>query len=97
LPESVREGSAALVGARPEHLVISKSETAGSIQGRVNIIQHLGQFVRYEVSVDPALSRQTFEIDMPGVVAGVTEGMDVAVALKEGMGALYEAAEGLNE
>jgi ABC-type Fe3+/spermidine/putrescine transport system ATPase subunit len=97
LPESVREGSAVLLGARPEQLVISKSDAVGSIRGRVNIIQHLGQFVRYEVGVDPALSRQTFEIDMPGVVNGVAEGMDVAVALKEGMGALYEAAEGLNE
>jgi len=97
VPESVREGAAVLVGARPEQLAISISRTAGSIRGRVNIIQHLGQFVRYEVGVDPALSRQTFEIDMPGVVPGVAEGMEVAVALKEGMGALYEAAEGLNE
>lgn len=97
LPESAHEGFSALLGARPEQLTISKVGAAGSIRGHVNIIQHLGQFVRYEVSIDPDLSRQSFEIDMPGMAPGIAEGMDVAVTLKEGMGSLYAAAEEVSE
>jgi iron(III) transport system ATP-binding protein/putative spermidine/putrescine transport system ATP-binding protein len=97
VPESVREGAAVLVGARPEQLAISISRTAGSIRGRVNIIQHLGQFVRYDVGVDAAISPQAFEIDMPGLVRGLSEGDRVTVSLKPGLASLYLPDEGRPE
>ena len=97
LPASFKAGDRALVGFRPEQLAIRTGDVPESIGGKVNIIQHLGQFVRYEVGVDPAISPQGFEIDMPGMVPGVVEGMSVRVVLKEGQGALYAAEEGPTE
>ena len=63
-----------LVGARPEQLLVSHGKPDGqSLAGKVNIIQHLGQFVRYEVAVGPEISDTIFEIDMVGKVSGQTE------------------------
>ena len=93
LEESTAVGSSVLLGARPEQLSISKQLSAGAIRGTVNIIQHLGQFVRYEVSVDPTVSGQTFEIDMPGMVPGVFEHEQVFVTLQEGLASLYTPEE----
>jgi len=97
LPASLDPGAPVLVGVRPEQLVVSSAETPDSVPGKVNIIQHLGQFVRYEVSVDPALSAQTFEIDMPGLVHGMAEGDRVFVTVKPGKASVYAPDQGRSE
>ncbi len=97
LPEGTAAGSRILVGARPEQLSVGLRRVEGAIAGKVNIIQHLGQFVRYEVSVDSAISAQPFEVDMPGLVARISEGDDVYVTIKKGLASLYLPEEGQGE
>ena len=97
LPASTAPGAPVLVGARPEQLSIDKAGGPGAIEGKVNIIQHLGQFVRYEVGVDAALSAQAFEVDMPGLVVGISEGDRVYVTIKEGKASLYLPDQGQAE
>lgn len=94
LPATVPAHGVVKVGARPEQLRIATEKTPGGIEGKVLIIQHLGQFVRYEVSVDPIISRQAFEIDMPSLVGGVAEGDRVFVAIKEDKASLYMPEQG---
>lgn len=87
--DDVSVGMDVLVGARPEMLVVSKDPADKSIKGMVKIIQHLGQFVRYEVELDPVVSETIFEIDMPGMVPGVKEHDEVFVSVKPGVAALF--------
>lgn len=82
-----------LVGARPEQLVVSKEKVEDSIKGQVLIIQHLGQFIRYEVKVDPSISENNFEIDMPGMVKDVKEQDNVYVSIKKELSSLYDQTE----
>ena len=97
LPARIAPDSPVKVGARPEQLRIATAEMAGGLEGKVLIIQHLGQFVRYEVSVDAAISAQAFEIDMPSLVEGVAEGDRVFVAIKESKASLYMPEQGQAE
>lgn len=97
LPADVAIGTPVLLGARPEQLSISVTRSEGAVDGKVNIIQHLGQFVRYEVSVDGAISAQSFEVDMPGLVQGIAEGDHVFVTIKDGLASLYLPEEGKSE
>lgn len=78
-------GDAILIGARPEQMEISSEPRKGAIEGKVQIIQHLGQVVRYEVVLDGSISDATMEIDMPSLLAGISEKDRVYVSLKEGM------------
>lgn len=82
-----------LIGARPEQLMVSKVKVENSIPGKVLIIQHLGQFIRYEVKVDSSISENTFEIDMPIMVLGVVEKDDIYVSLKKELVSLYSKTE----
>lgn len=93
LPPSSAAGTRVLVGMRPEHLVVETARKPGSIPGQVNIIQHLGQVVRYEIKVNPRLSPQMLEIDMPGLVHGVKEGDPVFLTIKEHSASLYLPGE----
>lgn len=88
-----KKGNEALIGARPEQLLVSKEESTDSIKGKVLIIQHLGQFIRYEVQVDSTISEHNFEIDMPRMVEGVKEQDQVYVSLKQELTSLYSKAE----
>jgi len=97
LPPSITPNTMVMVGARPEQLNIDISKAPGGIEGKVLIIQHLGQFVRYEVSVDSAISSQAFEIDMPALVDGVAEGDRVYIAIKKGKASLYLPEQGQAE
>ena len=97
IPASAAPGSPVLAGLRPEHLSIDKVEAPDSIPAKVLIIQHLGQFVRYEVSIDPALSRQIFEIDMPGLIPGLAEGDEVFISVIKDKASLYSPEEGYVE
>lgn len=77
-------GSRGILGFRPEHLSISSS--GPSITGKVQIVQHLGQIVRYEV-VSP--NQQTIEVDMIGKVEGIQEGSEVFVQMQPQGGLLF--------
>jgi len=78
-----------LVGARPEQLVVSKDGDASMIPGTVTILQHLGQFIRYAVEMDAAISSQTLEIDMPFLLPDVRERDHVFVSFKPGLASLF--------
>ncbi|MCX8012744.1 MAG: TOBE domain-containing protein, partial [Rectinema sp.] len=93
VPSSSTPGTRVLVGMRPEHLVVEKERKAGSIPGQVNIIQHLGQVVRYEIKVEPRLSIPMLEVDMPGLVQGVSEGDSVFLSMKEHSASVYLPGE----
>ncbi len=72
-----------LVGARPEHLFVSKEQKGKGIEGTVHIIQHLGSFIRYEVDIDRDISPVTLEIDMDSLQKDIKEGDKVYVGFKE--------------
>ena len=76
-------GMKVLVGARPEHLYIRKEKIENSIQGTVNIIQHLGQVIRYEVQCHMDVADKQMEIDMDDMVEGIGEGDEVYITLDE--------------
>lgn len=91
--DSLSVGQDVIVGARPEMLVVSKDKTDNSIKGRLNIIQHLGQVVRYEVMLREHISSVTFEIDMPGLLKNVKEGDEIYVSVKPDTPFLYAKEE----
>lgn len=72
-----------LIGARPEHLIVSANKIDDAIQGKVHIIQHLGSFIRYEVDIDKNISPTILEIDMDSFQKDITEGSDVWVSFKK--------------
>lgn len=72
-----------LVGARPEHLFVTKEKGEKTVPGKVHIIQHLGSFIRYEVDVDKSISPVTLEIDMDSLQKDIREGDQVNVGFKE--------------
>ncbi|MGE4584746.1 MAG: ABC transporter ATP-binding protein [Sphaerochaeta sp.] len=89
LQTTINPGQAVLVGARPEQIEIQAQHSPGLIKGEVQIIQHLGQFVRYEVVIDQAISDVPMEIDMPYMLEGVREHDAVFVSVKEGLPFLF--------
>lgn len=93
LPEDLNKGDPILIGCRPEQLTVSKNKKENSIKGKVLIIQHLGQFVRYEVKVDNSINTSTFEIDMPGLVPEIKEQDNVFVSVKSGLASSYDKRE----
>lgn len=86
------EGDEVTVGFRPEHLKIKPVSTSAEMQGRVRIIQHLGQVIRYEVVIEEQGQERTIEVDMLGLVQGVGEGDSIAIEFPEHIGFLF--AEG---
>ncbi len=87
--EQLSEGDEAILGFRPENLRIKPEATDGDIKGRVRIIQHLGQIVRYELELVIPEKQKNIEVDMLGKVQGVTEGDLVAVEFQETGGFLF--------
>lgn len=89
LDHEVIVGEEVLIGARPEHLQIGSVAGADTLPGEVTIIQHLGHIVRYEVKVPLNASDQTLEVDMDGMVPGVTEHDHVNVSFHNRKVAIY--------
>lgn len=89
------EGMDVLIGARPEMLVVSKSLVDESVKGVVKIIQHLGQFVRYEVKLDDVISDAIFEIDMPRLIHDIREKDEVFVSVKPSVAMLFSKEDNL--
>lgn len=82
-----------LIGARPEQLTVSKEKVDNSIKGQVKIIQHLGQFIRYEIELPTSISDTILEVDMPFLLKDVNEHSDVYVSVKENVISLFSAKE----
>lgn len=76
-------GDRVTVGFRPEHLRIKPKAPDHEVLGRVRIIQHLGQIIRYEVVVEEGAGERVIEVDMLGTVPGVGEGDAVAIEFSE--------------
>jgi ABC-type Fe3+/spermidine/putrescine transport system ATPase subunit len=85
-----RVGEKVLVSVRPEHLSVVPADKEG-IPGEITIIQHLGHIVRYEVKVGPEFSGATLEIDMDGLVPGLSEHDSISVQIQADKAALYES------
>ena len=79
-------GDRVLLGYRPEHLMVTKDAGQGVISGHVQIIQHLGQMVRYEVG---RADGQVIEVDVDHLVPGISEGDDVLIAPKREEALVY--------
>lgn len=88
-------GQRITAGFRPEHLRIKAGITDGEVQGRVRIIQHLGQVIRYEVALGERDSERVIEVDMLGIVPGVAEGDQITIEFPKEVGFLF--AEGGEE
>ncbi|QTQ11376.1 ABC transporter ATP-binding protein [Treponema parvum] len=86
---SVSDGADVVVGARPEQLSVSSKKTADSIPGEVKIIQHLGQFVRYEVELPKEISKVPVEVDMPHMESAIRELDTAYVSIKSDLAYLY--------
>ncbi|MCQ2398590.1 MAG: ABC transporter ATP-binding protein [Sphaerochaetaceae bacterium] len=84
-----KTGDSVLIGGRPEHLIVSKENSEGSIRGKVHIIQHLGSFIRYEVDIDKGISPVTLEIDMDSMQKDIHENSEVFVNFKNDKLALF--------
>ena len=93
--QGAKEGDRVTVGFRPEHLQIAPGPSEGQVRGRVRIIQHLGQVVRYEVALEDGGRERAIEVDMRLLVPGVLEGDEIAVQFPQDVGFLF--AEGGEE
>ncbi|QTQ15263.1 ABC transporter ATP-binding protein [Treponema parvum] len=87
---AVAAGKDVFVGARPEMLEVTSEKDPSCISGKIQIIQHLGQVVRYEITVDKKISPVALEVDMPFLVKGLKERDDVSVRIKEGRAFLFK-------
>jgi len=93
LNQKASQGDQVLLAARPEQLwVTPETENSRGIAGVVTIIQHLGQFVRYEVKTATDVSEGTLEIDMDGLVPGISENDKVWVHIDAEKAALYSTS-----
>ena len=78
-----KKGDSVLIGGRPEQLIVSAAPLNKCIEGNVHIIQHLGSFIRYEVTIDSSISPVALEIDMDSLQKDIHEGERVYVGFKE--------------
>lgn len=75
LKEYVLNGNQQIsIGSRPEKLTISKKAEQGLLPGEVQIIQHLGQLIRYEIK--PLWNNEVdlIEVDMGSYLPDIREG-----------------------
>jgi ABC-type sugar transport system ATPase subunit len=77
------------MAARPEHLSVAAADKEG-IPGEITVIQHLGHIVRYEVKVGTEFSGAPLEVDMDGMVRGLSEHDSASVQIRADKIALYE-------
>lgn len=74
------------IAYRPEQLLLTKTPSEGMVPGRVQIVQHLGQVVRYEVVGGNGV---VFEADLDRMAAGISEGDDVFIAFAHNEALVY--------
>ncbi len=73
-PAPLGSGDSAVVGYRPESLNLFTQPAPDRLRVRVEVLQHLGQIVRYEVLSEADGATRHFEVDMKGRLDGVGEG-----------------------
>lgn len=83
-------GQKVLVGARPEHLTVESSSDQNRLVSTVNVIQNLGQFIRYEVEVGSDIAPDAVEVDMPDFLKDVVEGDQVVISFEEGRAMVFD-------
>lgn len=88
-PKTFSSGQRVVVGFRPENLVVTPFQVEQGVKGRVTIIQHLGQIVRYEVILEASGIQKNIEVDMHGMVPGITEGDLISIGFQEQNGFLF--------
>ena len=89
--QSLKPGGKAILGFRPELLAVlpkASGNMSPSLTGRIVIIQHLGQIVRYETILP---NQQTVEIDMREKVAGVAEGDEIFLSFQQKSAIVFAA------
>ena len=86
--DNLSAGDKALIGFRPEYLSVLENPEKGLFSGTVEVIQHLGNIVRYEVKLSDG---KLVEADMRRTVPGVEEGSEVGITLDEEGAILFSA------
>ncbi|TVR04218.1 MAG: ABC transporter ATP-binding protein [Spirochaetaceae bacterium] len=84
-------GREVLIGARPEQLSISRTKDPHGLPGTVSIIQHLGQFVRYEVQTEGGIAERALEVDVDHLIPDLNEGDPVFVRIDEKNAGVYDS------
>lgn len=84
-------GRDVLIGARPEQLSISRTQNSQGLPGTVSIIQHLGQFVRYEVQTEGGIAERALEVDVDHLIPDLHEGDPVFVRIDEKNAGVFDS------
>lgn len=77
----VVRGSTVTIGFRPEQLSVHSEDVDGRISARIEVVQHLGQLVRYQVVYSYGGEDHRLEVDMKHRLHNKGEGDRVFVAL----------------
>lgn len=70
----ITKGKKIILGSRPEKLTISSDQEDGLLPGRIQIIQHLGKVVRYEIRPQWASKSKLIEVDRDKKLPEAKEG-----------------------
>jgi ABC-type Fe3+/spermidine/putrescine transport system ATPase subunit len=84
-------GALAALGFRPEYLSVTPRAEDGLVSGTVQVIQHLGNIVRYEIQLPDG---KLMESDMRRTVPGVSEGSVVGIGLDPEGAVLFSQDDG---
>lgn len=79
IKDVLKENMQILIGSRPEKLTINKNSDKGLLPGEVQIIQHLGQLIRYEIKPLWKNNAELVEVDMGFLVPDIREGDKVFI------------------
>jgi iron(III) transport system ATP-binding protein len=82
-------GSSAILGFRPEQLSVHQGPDRGRLETRVEVIQHLGQVVRYQLVHHDGEATQRFEVDMKQRLEGAGEGDKAYLQLDDRSGLAF--------
>jgi len=79
MKDMLKENKDIFIGSRPEKLTINKNSDKGLLPGKVQIIQHLGQLIRYEIKPLWKDNAELVEVDMGFLVPNIQEGDKVFI------------------
>ncbi len=91
--ENFKKGEQVVLGFRPESLIVSADLEDSKINGYVQIIQHLGQIVRYQIVPDWDGEEELLEVDMRRLLPGVKEGDRVSINFDKDSALVYPQEE----
>jgi len=79
MKDMLKENKDIFIGSRPEKLTINKNSDKALLPGKVQIIQHLGQLIRYEIKPLWKDNAELVEVDMGFLVPNIQEGDKVFI------------------